>query len=722
MDAPRAGSAHPYSTHPIDPSLVDDRSAPLIVDVRDSRGRRLLATVEPVEPTPAAEAIARQALSCLRRCFVFAEHQALADALTRAFETANREVRAANARAGYVGRHLLVGATAVATDGEELLVALASPGQAVVVQDGHLFAFPDLASWRPDFDPDAGQPGADPLGLSDAIAPAVYATTVAPGDAVLVGSTAVGRALAASPHLADLAANLSWLPAELNRYDGGDCQPGCAAWMSFDATSAPAPAPESPSRVAPIEETDFPDGEWISPGLRRAILRDRLHTKLIECYERVVPAIPAPALPLSAPRRATSPPGAGYVRCYRGAWRGEGSPFSSSHLSHGSRLPIRGRAIVAFLAIVLAFGGLYAAYDYRQAHASQIGSFLAVVDAHLAAITPGLAAPAVESQLRQAEAALDRAARDGASESLLLPRRAAITAVRDRTNHVTRLTSVARLVTLPEGIDRTSLHFMSDGRHLYLIADAVYVVDAQSHTLTLLLKPGADIAGRTVGAHLTGALDGDDVVVSDGRALYRLRPDGSWSASKLGSSGAHLDIGSMTGAAFNGSFYLLDAKAGEILKYPADQLAAPPEYWLRGERAPLPADPVDIVVDRGIYVLTAEGEIASYFRGVAAGSFRPEVEPPLADPIALVDGTETDALYLAETNGTDGRILRFERDGRDVRQLLLPPSWQADGMTEATDELAHVADIAVDEASGTVYFVGRNSIWRASIPPDETGR
>jgi hypothetical protein len=129
-----------------------------------------------------------------------------------------------------------------------------------------------------------------------------------------------------------------------------------------------------------------------------------------------------------------------------------------------------------------------------------------------------------------------------------------------------------------------------------------------------------------------------------------------------------------------------------------------------------------MVVDRGICVLTAEGEIAFYFRGVADGSFRPEVEPPLADPIAIARGTETDALYLAETNGTGGRILRFDRDGQNVRQLLLPPSWQADGMTEATDELAHVSDIAVDEASGTVYFVGRNGIWRASIPPDETGR
>jgi len=722
MDAPRAGSAYPYSTHPSDPSPVDDRFAPLVVDVRDSRGRRLLATVEPVEPTPAAEAVARQVLSCLRRCFVFAEHQALADALTHAFEAANREVRAGNARAGDVGRRLLVGATAVATDGEELLVALASPGQAVVVQDGHLFAFPDLDSWRPDFALDTEQPGADPLGLDDTVAPAVYKTTVAPGDAVLVGATALGRALAASPHLADLAANPSWLPAEINRFDGGDRQPGCVAWMTIGAEAAPAPAAQVHSPVAPVEESDFPDGEWVSPGLRRAILRDRLRTKLIESFERLVPATPAPALPLAAPRRAASPPGAGYVRCYRGAWRGDGSPFSSSHVSRGPRLPIRGRAIVACLALLLAFGGLYAAYDYRQAHASQIDSSLSIVDAHLAAITPDLPAPAVESQLRQAEVALDTAARDGASDSVLRPRRASIAAARDRTNHVTRLTNAARLGTLPEGIDRASLQLLSDGRHLYLIATEVYLVDAQSHALTLLLPPGSTVAGRSVGAHLTAALDGDDLVVSDGRALYRLRPDGSWSATRLGSSNAHPDIGTMTSAAFNGSFYLLDAKAGEILKYPADQLAAPPEIWLRAERASLPTGALDMVVDRGICVLTAEGEIASYFRGVADGSFRPEVEPPLADPIALAGGTETNALFLAETNGTDGRILRFDRDGRNVRQFLLPRLWQEDASADAADELAHVSDIAVDEASGTVYFVGRNGIWRASIPPDEMGR
>jgi hypothetical protein len=368
--------------------------------------------------------------------------------------------------------------------------------------------------------------------------------------------------------------------------------------------------------------------------------------------------------------------------------------------------------------LVLILGGLYAGYDYRRARANQTAAALAAVDARIAALATTRSPTAIDAQLDAAEAALENAARSGVAGSALRSRREAIADIRDRVNHVTRLTDLARIGSLPAGVDRSSLHLLGDGDRLYFVADAIYRVDVQTQTLTLLLAPGATIGKRTVGPSLTAALDGDILTVSDGRTLYRLAPDGDWEAAKLGTSRRGTGGETAASGAYLGSFYVLDA-AGVILKYPAERLGSRPQVWLKEESGPLLEDARDMVVDRGIHVLTAGGEIVSYFRGLVDDSFRLEVEPPLADPVALAGGPETESLYLAETNGTEGRLLRFDRNGGEVRQYLFPLPWQDGWSASAADEFAHLADVAVDETGGVVYFVGRDAIWRATIPPDE---
>jgi hypothetical protein len=718
MDAPHTEFSQPQFIASTDPSAVGQPPADLMIDVRDRRGRRMLATTEPVDPTPAGDAVARHALSALRRGFIFAERETLIDAVTQAFETANRDVYDGNGWAfGGDRRRSLVGATAVVTDGDELVVALASPGQAIVIQDSQLFSFPDLTTWRSDYSPDCHEPGCDPLGLSGSVAPALYQTTIAPGDTLLIGSTAIGRSLAESPHLADLAENPSWLPAEVKRLSEQHRQAGCLAWLSVCAEATPAAEPYYPGN--PIGGTDLFADEFLSSGLKRAIYFDRLRTRLIELFERHAPVAGPPLLPLAAPRRAAGPPGAGYVRRYRGAWRSDDSPFSLSHRSPGFQMPVRGRAIVAFLAIVLLLSGLYAGYDYRQARASQTGSYLAEADASLAAITNDLSPALIETHLTDAESALAAAARDGASDTALRSRREAIAAIRDRASNVTRLTDVARLGTLPESMGETSRRLVIAGGDLYLIADAVYRVDASTRSLVLMLEPGDRVAGGRVGEHLIATSDGNVLTVSDSRTLYRLATGDAWEAADLGPSEGNTPA---MGAIFNDSFYVLDPEEGDILKYPADHLGAAPEVWLQDKRGSGPVAALDMIVDRSIFVLTAEGEIATYFRGKADGLIQPEIEPPFGKAVALAGGPGFESVYLVETNEKEGRILRFDRNGRNAQALLMPYSWQETTAADASDELAHVADFAVDEGAGTIYFVGREGIWRASIPPEESTR
>ena len=114
-----------------------------------------------------------------------------------AFAAANAAILAENRPfAGARGnRRICVGATAIAIDGRAIAVAQAPPSQAILVQDGQVYAFPDLASWRGDYAPEEPEPEAHPLGFAEDTAPRLYVSAAAPGDLVALCSSSVGRVL-----------------------------------------------------------------------------------------------------------------------------------------------------------------------------------------------------------------------------------------------------------------------------------------------------------------------------------------------------------------------------------------------------------------------------------------------------------------------------------------------------------------------------------------------
>jgi hypothetical protein len=335
------------------PSLAFPAAAPTaepVLDVRDQSGRRLLASAEPIDGTAADAAAARVALAALRRGFLFAGAVSLCDALQCAFAEANRDVYDHAAWSASSGcRRARAGATAVAIDGNQLVIGLAPPGQAIVVQDGALHAFPAFESWRPTFAAGGGAPDSGPLGLARTFLPMTFATVVAPGDAVLIGTSALGRFLA-STRCEELARHPDWLRAVAMRAGRQGQGFGSAAWLSIVPESEPRPVPDR--RPGSVEENEpvAPVAESVTPTMRRAILVDRFRTRAIEYLERLAPVSSPPSLPMDAARRALLPPGAAYVRRYDGF----------SHDGRSIRLPRRGRAIAALLTLLLVVGGLFA--------------------------------------------------------------------------------------------------------------------------------------------------------------------------------------------------------------------------------------------------------------------------------------------------------------------------------------------------------------------------
>jgi len=172
---------------------------------------------------------------------------------------------------------------------------------------------------------------------------------------------------------------------------------------------------------------------------------------------------------------------------------------------------------------------------------------------------------------------------------------------------------------------------------------------------------------------------------------------------------------------YQGSFFGLEPDQGRIVKFTAGQLDQIPDTWVDSTAMPEISTARDLVIDGQVHVLLTDGRIVSLFQGVPRTTITPQVIPAARAPVALDGGLDTNFLYMAEPSieigGSVGRILQVARDGT-TRQLL-PPVSQGDTRSDAAAHaLADVRDLAVDEASGSLYMVTGDAIWRATLPGD----
>ena len=150
-------------------------------------GRILLACVEPLEPSPRGREIAAVALRVVQETFN-AHDGSTADALRSALVAGNDAGAAENRQLSggrWHHRHQ-VGVTAVAVADREIFIAQASPsqGNVIVVQDGQTYSFPDVASWRGDYEPCSENGASHPLGFGDELTSRFDQSDAAPGDLV----------------------------------------------------------------------------------------------------------------------------------------------------------------------------------------------------------------------------------------------------------------------------------------------------------------------------------------------------------------------------------------------------------------------------------------------------------------------------------------------------------------------------------------------------------
>jgi hypothetical protein len=161
---------------------------------RDESARLLLALVEPVERAGGDALAAQVVIDDLRAAIDGRDPDDVIGTLHIAFASLSRWLLHEN-RLNSGRRKIFLGLTCLVSCGDDLFIAQVPPGQALIRQDGQLFAFPWLRSWSPTFQPSRTYELPNPLGLREGTEPQVYYSRVESGDLLAVVSSSIAARL-----------------------------------------------------------------------------------------------------------------------------------------------------------------------------------------------------------------------------------------------------------------------------------------------------------------------------------------------------------------------------------------------------------------------------------------------------------------------------------------------------------------------------------------------
>lgn len=702
----------------------------------DRHGRILLAAVEPLDRSPRANELATVALRALREHFAATPGSAT-EALQTAFAAANAAICAENRpfAGGHWERRVCVGATGIALSGREIVVAQAPPTQAILVQDGQVYAFPDVASWRGDYVPSIVNAEGHPLGFAEELTPRLSFSEAAVGDLIALVSTNLGRIMGRDEDVAfelhrgalltgDLEGSVDRLERLLDAHDVIDAYAVIAAITKLPQQARirrilPRPRAAAgerrwPPRTRPARFPVVPNAPLLASADAPRPAFEAVRDAFIRAAEGVSSPKRGSSARLDARQRALAAPGALSVSRYR---ESSGLPPEwRANLPRGPGVHVPARLLAVSFVLFLTVGGTGVAVGHQRDRQAQAATALAAADAALqsALENPGSAT----SLVGEATKAVQDARASGASGEALASRERELARVRDQIWGIERLSDVTRLGALPSE-HSGAVRLAISGDTLYLAAGNLYELDAESHTLVTLLEEGDAVVDGTAGAIHDVSLDGGNVVASDGAATYVRDEAGRWRRHELAIS----DVGELREGVpvttWGDATYALSWD-GNIVRFEETSRGSLAETWATVEENPDLETARDFAIDGRINVLLADGRTLIFSRGALQGTLSPFVVPTLNKAAFLAQAPFATNFYIVDpasaVGENVGRIVRADASG-NARQLLTPEEGIAElSAEEIATALASAQDMAVDELSGVVYWVSGNEVWKARLP------
>jgi hypothetical protein len=736
-------------------SAADTAGVASVAPGPDRFGRVLLACVEPVELSSRGMELAAVALRAIRETFA-ATAGTSAEALCAAFAAANATIMAQNRplATGRWERRICVGATAVALAGREIVVAQASPSQAVLVQDGQVYAFPDIASWRGDYAPDGSVAESHPLGFSDEQTPRLFHSEAVPGDLIVLCATSLGRAMARDERAVvdlyggelltrDLEGSADRLERLLTAHDVADAFAIVASISRLPSRSRlrlrlpsglarrPKSAPVSSASgndahlstlvpadtvVAAAANADRPPA-MLPAFEERPPVFEGLRDWVIDLAELFSGSRQQRATASDARRTALAAPGAMSVRRYR---ESPGLPAEwRANLPRGPGIHVPVRLLAVSLFLFIAVGGTGFALDQQREREVRAGAALVAADTALmrARDNPGTAM----TSIAEAEVAVSAARDAGATGDDFVRREQELARMRDDVWGILRLDDVVRVGALPAEAREGSVHLALAGKTLYLAAGNLYELDAEHGRLVTLLADGDAASGGPADGIRHVSIDGGHVVASDGAATYVRDEQGHWQRRPLAVAevdGLRPDAPVIT---WGDAAYGL-SRDGDLIRFDQSSSNSRVDIWAAVDDAPDLVNARDFAIDGRIHVLIDDGRTLTFSRGALVGTVSPFVVPSLVDVAFLADAPFANDFYILDHNGTisenAGRIVRVDPSG-EARQYLTPAPLPGDLVSHAAAvTLASAEDLAIDELNGIAYWVSDGEIWRATLPAD----
>lgn len=207
-------------------------------------------------------------------------------------------------------------------------------------------------------------------------------------------------------------------------------------------------------------------------------------------------------------------------------------------------------------------------------------------------------------------------------------------------------------------------------------------------------------AGKPVQIAWAPDADGGSLLVLDSeRHLFSVRPSGEMRPLTLSDAA---DWRSLDGAAaYGGSLYILDGRAGQVWRYPSAGGA------FEGEREGVLSGgdlsgAAGLAVNGDVYVLSGSGRILRFSGGQEVAFEMDGIDRPLVSPASLV------ALGAGEILVTDRgnkRIVAFSPEGRFQAQYV-------------SNQLTNAQAVAVDEVSARLYVLDGDSLYVAGLPAE----
>lgn len=723
--------------------------------------RWLLVSVEPVEPTPHAWALAQRCIEAIRAGFAAAHEAPIPQALARGFASANAMIRSENrgVTARRHGQRVLIGASAVAIEGDRLYVMQVPPTQTLLCQDRLIYALPSLQSWEPHYGGNDRET-AEPLGAREQVDPEIFQTIVAPKDVVILCSTSLGKTLARIPELAgpvdpprDPAGRpLPSLPVNpgekpFTMLDLGPLRPAgtepARAWADWLRSIAEEHnIPESHAIAAAVGELDIADEPRGPLGFIRSVLgqpeQDEVgpsdlsfvpptaDSRLDEIVAAAEPRhddqadshVSAPVVPARAFSLGALP-GAHGVQRFREAKSISTSPWRAflPRLAIGGPggIPIPVFLLATVLVIVgIGFGVNLIRSELRE---REIAEMLAEADRALALAE---AEPwDADKHVVVAREQVLSAHEAGATPTEITPRFLRVQVIEDRIAGVLRLQNPVRIGGLPEDITRTSgtaPHLVQGADGVYLVADALYRLNPQSGHLVQLLRPGDLIEGRMVEPLRDAVPTRAGMAATDGRTLFLMSPGGTWSAEPLDDA-LNMDSDAIAAAAIlDGQMAIVEAGTGRlvVIELPGEAIGG--QITLPAQLSGTEVGVIDLATDDGFFALLRNGNLLEYSETGHVSETALPVQPGITQPRALT--LDQGGVWVLDGGSGEGRLTWYDNRSRATTTYLLPaPEIPGD---PASAPLATATDFAI-EGENQVYFLADGAIWVAEIPePSET--